>query len=339
MLQPTDDDEAIISKFLMSFLSSNKTYPIAELSCTINRTSSSASSSLVARNEMMAWAGVQIYCHCSLDDTKVRFMKDEGDSSSSASDSFSSSDTSFNPCKNEKGHVIFSTQTKILFCMLSLAPNESKTFIYSEQIPSHAPPSYYGSAVKYLYKLTIGTQRVKEGIQLLKIPLRILQITPEIQKGLDLCLTSKINQIDLDEREDDRKGDKEKQQQQEELSEEDMLNLVIDQLDSLTARKNSNSYVITNQSGQVAKFCLLKSSFKLGEDVIGIFNFSEATVPCVQVSIERHTESKRERESHLKSHYTLFREVIRFSRVLLFSFSFFFLTEVFSLLSLSSPLI
>lgn len=30
MLQPTDDDEAIIAQFLMSFLSSHKTYPIAQ---------------------------------------------------------------------------------------------------------------------------------------------------------------------------------------------------------------------------------------------------------------------------------------------------------------------
>jgi len=72
------------------------------------------------------------------------------------------------------------------------------------------------------------------------------------------------------------------------LTEEDMLNIVIDQLDSLTARKNTNSYVITNPSGQVGKFCLLKSSFKLGEDVIGIFNFSEASVPCVQVRQSFH---------------------------------------------------
>lgn len=242
-------------------------------------------SSLSCRDELLAWSGVQIYCHCSLDDSKVRFIADD----QSEMSSFSSSDTSFNPCKTEKGHVVFSTPTKILFCMLSLAPNESKTFVYSQQIPCHSPPSYYGSAVKYLYKLTIGTQRVKEGIQLLRIPLRILQITPDIQRSLDSCLADKMNKLDLDEM-DDKVGDKHTRDSSP-ITEETMLSLVIDELDSLTARKSPNSYVITNQSGQVAKLCLLKSSFKLGEDVIGIFNFSEASVPCVQVSIrvKHHT--------------------------------------------------
>src|SRR5206468_2927163 len=113
------------------------------------------------------WAGVQIYCHCSLDESKAHFIE-EGPSL----DSSSSPDTSFNPAKSEKGHVVFSTPTRILFCGLSLAPGESRAFGYEESIPKNAPPSYYGSAVKYLYKLTIGTQRVRSGIQLLRIPLR-----------------------------------------------------------------------------------------------------------------------------------------------------------------------
>lgn len=29
---------------------------------------------------------------------------------------------------------------------------------------------------------------------------------------------------------------------------------------------------------------LFKQAFKLGEDIVGIFDFSEGTVPCVQVS-------------------------------------------------------
>lgn len=43
-------------------------------------------------------------------------------------------------------------------------------------------------------------------------------------------------------------------------------------------------YNITNQNGRVVRFCLLKSSYRLGEDIIGVFDFSKATVKCVQVS-------------------------------------------------------
>jgi len=219
--------------------------------------------------EMLAWAGVQIYCHCSLDESKVHFIE-----AGPSLECSSSPDTSFNPAKSEKGHVVFSTLTRILFCGLSLAPGESRAFGYEESIPKNAPPSYYGSAVKYLYKLTIGTQRVREGIQLLRIPLRILP-------ALDIS-----QQFNRNNSMEDLKGHSALPR----TPSEEMLDLVIQKLDSLTARKHPSSYVITNPFGQVAKFCLLKSSFKLGEDVIGIFNFTESTVPCVQFSVILQSE-------------------------------------------------
>lgn len=55
---------------------------------------------------------------------------------------------------------------------------------------------------------------------------------------------------------------------------------------NITARRNPNFYNITNSKGKVARFCLFKQAYKLGEDIIGTFDFSEASVPCVQVSIQ-----------------------------------------------------
>lgn len=49
--------------------------------------------------------------------------------------------------------------------------------IYRETIPSDAPPSYRGQAVKYSYKITIGTQRVNTAIQLLRVPFRVLSLS------------------------------------------------------------------------------------------------------------------------------------------------------------------
>lgn len=234
---------------------------------------------------MLAWAGAQIYCHCSLDESKVQFMSSDSESVASNSSSIASRGTSFDPSKSEAGHVVFATTPKILFCGLSLQPNESRTFTYEERIPQHAPPSYYGSAVKYLYKLTIGTQRVKSGIQLLRIPLRILS---PLNNNLTSTSVESLDRLDSGPVNGNRSTDQQQQQQQqeqegEEQSEEEKMELLIHRLECLTARKSPSSYVITNASGQVARFCLLKSSFKLGEDVIGIFNFSQAVVPCVQV--------------------------------------------------------
>lgn len=91
------------------------------------------------------------------------------------------------------------TPPKILFCDLRLDPGESKTCMfgintfdiltpkvshfffplsftdsYSEIVPIDGPPSFRGQAVKYVYKLTIGCQRVNSPIKLLRVPFRVL---------------------------------------------------------------------------------------------------------------------------------------------------------------------
>lgn len=40
---------------------------------------------------------------------------------------------------------------------------------------------------------------------------------------------------------------------------------------------------ITNTRGKVAKFCIFKTVYRLGEEIIGTFNFSEGDIPCLQV--------------------------------------------------------
>lgn len=38
------------------------------------------------------------------------------------------------------------------------------------------------------------------------------------------------------------------------------------------------------------RFCLFKNSYKLGEDIVGTFDFSNATVSCAQVSVALQSE-------------------------------------------------
>jgi hypothetical protein len=54
-------------------------------------------------------------------------------------------------------------------------------------------------------------------------------------------------------------------------------------LQILTAKCSPNFYNITKSQGKVVRFCLFKQAYRLGEDIVGTFDFSEATVPCVQV--------------------------------------------------------
>lgn len=51
-----------------------------------------------------------------------------------------------------------------------------------------------------------------------------------------------------------------------------------------------DTYNISNAEGVVARFCLFKPAFKLGEDIIGTIDFSQSTVPCLQV-ISYHKRS------------------------------------------------
>lgn len=109
----------------------------------------------------------------------------------------------------ERGQCVLDTPPKILFCDLRLDPGESKTCTclyvwffyfrkykciaiygaslychfsdsYSEIVPGDGPPSFRGQSVKYVYKLTIGCQRVNSPIKLLRVPFRVLVLQGEM---------------------------------------------------------------------------------------------------------------------------------------------------------------
>lgn len=233
--------------------------------------------------ETLAWASAQIHCHCSIDDALVKFPS----SASQEELATASQDTSFIPCRGENGHVVLSTKPKILFCDLRLLPGECKTYVYKETLPSNAPPSYKGQCIKYAYKITIGAQRVNAVIKLLKIPIRVLVLTgiPEsriLNQNEELQFTPTNPFL---------------QSQQKQSATEVMLQM----LETLTARRSPSYYNITNQNGKVVRFCLLKSSYRLGEDIVGIFDFSQATVKCVQFSVTLVSEEELKEECRARA--------------------------------------
>lgn len=211
-------------------------------------------------------------------------------------------DTSFHPLKGERGQVVFSTQPKFLFCDLKLKSQESQLFYFSDRIPDHSPPSFNGSSIKYFYKITIGIQRVNSSIQLLRMPLKVLNL-PDEQKSIDQIDGDNDTQIDID-------NSKNVTDQQNEI-----ISLILHKLDCLSSKRTLSSYIITNHLGKLAKFCIFKSVFKLGEDVIGFFDFSDAEIPCVQFTVTlqseeiinddyKSTKLKNSRSIHASSHLT-----------------------------------
>ncbi|XP_039757827.1 RAB6A-GEF complex partner protein 2 isoform X2 [Pararge aegeria] len=69
---------------------------------------------------------------------------------------------------------------------------------------------------------------------------------------------------------------------------------------NLTARRSPNSYMITNARGKVGRFCLFKSAYKLGEDIVGTFDFSVGTVTCMQVSVSLQPEEVTKTKTPMK---------------------------------------
>ncbi|CAB0037817.1 unnamed protein product [Trichogramma brassicae] len=219
--------------------------------------------------ESIAWVSAQIHCQCSINEKLIEADKVLGNTKPVAG----TSDTSFAPSNKDIGHTILNTKPKILICDLKLKPGERKSFSYKEAIPSNSPPSYRGSAVKYAYKITIGAQRVNQPTKLLKIPFRVLSLK-DLPEGA-ACSES----AELTPNNPFLEGPK-----------ETPTEIAMELLENITARRSPNFYNITNGNGKVVRFCLFKNNYKLGEDIVGTFDFSNSNVTCTQITVTLQSE-------------------------------------------------
>lgn len=187
--------------------------------------------------------------------------------------------------KGERGSTVLSTNPIILFCDLSLNPGESQTYTYKEVIPIEAPPSYRGTAVKYSYKITIGTQRFDHPTKLLRVPFRVL-----IVPGLN----------DISVYHEPKEFEPSNPFLRHKVKKESLLEIALEVLQTITCRKGTSYYNITNAGGKVAKFCLFKQAYRIGDDIVGTCDFSEGTVPCVQFSVTLQSEERISEECQKK---------------------------------------
>lgn len=68
------------------------------------------------------------------------------------------------------------------------------------------------------------------------------------------------------------------------------VEIALENLQNITARRRPNFYVITNRRGKVGRFCLFKPCYKLGEDIVGTLDFTSRTIRCVQLSVTLQCE-------------------------------------------------
>lgn len=244
------------------------------MECLITFTNPISHLSTSATSEMLAWASAQIHCQFHTSESRVALP-----AQGNKQDVQAGSDTVLIPSRGERGQCVLDTPPKILFCDLRLDPGESKSYSYSEIVPGDGPPSFRGQSVKYVYKLTIGCQRVNSPIKLLRVPFRVLvlQGMPEPPFPPDEEVSPSNPFLE-----------------EEEVSRRDArpLERALDMLMVTTSRRCSHMFNITNMRGKVAKFCIFKTMYRLGEDIIGTFNFSEGDIPCLQYSVSLQSEEE-----------------------------------------------
>lgn len=227
------------------------------------------------RSEALAWASAQIHCQFHASESRVALPPPD----SSQPDVQPESQTVFLPHRGERGQCILSTPPKILFCDLRLDPGESKSYSYSEVLPIEGPPSFRGQSVKYVYKLTIGCQRVNSPITLLRVPLRVLVLTglQDVRFPQDEAVAPSSPFL-----EEDEGGKKDSW----------LAELAGERLMAATSCRSLHLYNISDGRGKVGTFGIFKSVYRLGEDVVGTLNLGEGTVACLQFSVSLQTEER-----------------------------------------------
>lgn len=142
------------------------------------------------------------------------------------------------------------------------------------------PSTYRGTSIRYFYKITIATQKVGAKVQALHLPIRVLSLPTSInaEEIPALCNETSDELSPTNPFLEKRKNFGTR------------LELALHHLQNITARRRPNFYLISNKRGRVARFCLFKQNFKLGEDIVGTLDFSCRTIQCVQVSVTLQCE-------------------------------------------------
>lgn len=241
---------------------------------TCNHFSSSECRKEQSETDRLAWASAQIHCQCSVNESRVKLPTRIDRSSNELSTDSNASCTSFVPSRGEEGRCLLSTQPKILFCDLKLAPGESRNYFYSDTIPFDGVPSFKGHTVKYSYKITVGTSRVQGESKLLRLPIRVLVL--QGLGELEHFLNKQENcQNPFLENSSPRMS---------------FLDIAVDILTTITSRRNSHVYNIVSDRGSVGRFCLFKSAYRIGEEIVGSFDFSDSFIICLKFSVVLQSE-------------------------------------------------
>ncbi|KJE97218.1 hypothetical protein CAOG_07661 [Capsaspora owczarzaki ATCC 30864] len=215
---------------------------------------------------------------------------------------------------DSNGVLMFSSPLVILTNNTLLEAGQAQSFEYMAPLPLDIPPSHRGVSAGYTYRINVGVQLGNADPVSLPVSFRVFVIQPVEM------LTSTLAALHLD-RDSERKrsisrqsplpqqdgakrglGEESRQAltrrsfpslpepaggpSRSELWDSDtifeLLSLVTA---NVSTRQGASKFNITSSIGHVARFKLRKPAYRLGEDVVGTFDFSDATIPCYQIAI------------------------------------------------------
>ncbi|XP_031233067.1 RAB6A-GEF complex partner protein 2 isoform X2 [Mastomys coucha] len=241
------------------------------LECVVTVTNPLPPTATSASSEALAWASAQIHCQFHASESRVALPPPD----SSQPDVQPDSQTVFLPHRDYLLSLSEGGPRLPLAALTTVSQPDS----YSEVLPTEGPPSFRGQSVKYVYKLTIGCQRVNSPITLLRVPLRVLVLTglQDVHFPQDEAVAPSSPFL-----EEDDSGKKDSW----------LAELAGERLMAATSCRSLHLYNISDGRGKVGTFGIFKSVYRLGEDVVGTLNLGEGTVACLQFSVSLQTEER-----------------------------------------------
>ena len=226
----------------------------------------------------LAWATAQLHCFCTVNHNRVSLAGDSSVGRKSSNPGTALQQSSFQPTAGEAGLCVLTTPAKILLCDLSLYPGQRQEYTYQETVPDSAPPSYRGAAIKYSYKLTVGTQRLgQRTVSLVRVPVRVLSVSGlNISPGEGTVTAERLGPSSPFLEQERSDGDSEL------VSRADLL---MQAVQDITSKRRTSYFNIANTRGKVCKLCMFKTDYRLGEDVVASLDFTVGTLDCVQYSV------------------------------------------------------
>ena len=270
----------------------------------------------------LAWATVQLHCFCTVNHTKVAIPGAGPDTRGGAEGLITrkNSATSYQPTAGEAGVCVLSTPAKILACDLTLPPGEAATFHYSETSntsadsrlvltpvvpsPRHGPAHLPGRRRQVQLQADGGrpeagqqdgvpAQGAHQGAEVsahcslfrtLKLVIEVclcsvsgITVTPNTQDEDQERLGPSSPFLDPEAASSDTEGDG--------ACVASTADLIMQSVQDVTNKRRAQYFNIANSRGRVAKFCLVKTDYRLGEDIVASLDFTAGTVQCVQYSV------------------------------------------------------